>query len=256
MSYESHFAGKVALVTGAGSGMGRATSIAFAAAGARVVVADVDEGGGSSTVQAISACSGEAVFVHADVSDASNVQSLVQACVDQFGRLDCAANNAGIAVGTAKLADSEDEDFDRMIRVNLRGIYLCLKHEIRQMQRQGEGTIVNIASVNSFRPQIGQSAYTASKHGVIGLTKSAAIEYAESGIRINAVAPGAINTPMLQKALAEFDMDPAAAAARMSPFARFGEPDEIANAVLWLSSPMSAFTTGHVLAVDGGYLAS
>src|SRR5260370_4299181 len=201
MSYESHFAGKVALVTGAGSGMGGATSIAFAAAGARVVVADVDEGGGDGTVQAISARSGEAVFVHADVSDASDVQALVQACVDLFGRLDCAANNAGIAVGTAKLADSEDGDFDRMIRVNLRGIYLCLKHEIRQMQRQGGGTIVNIASVNSFRPQIGQSAYTASKHGVGGLTKCAAIEYAESGIRSNALPPGAINTPRLRRCL-------------------------------------------------------
>jgi NAD(P)-dependent dehydrogenase (short-subunit alcohol dehydrogenase family) len=255
MRYEDDFAGRTALVTGAGSGMGQATSIAFAAAGARVVVADVDEAAGGATVQMINSAGGDAVFVRADVSDAEDVKALVSAAVERFGGLDFAVNNAGIEVGTAKLADADVADFDRMVAVNLRGVFLCLKHEIRQMLRHGGGAIVNIASVNSFRPQIGQAPYTATKHGVAGLTKNAAVEYAGDGIRVNAIAPGAIDTPMLPNALARFDIDPAEAAARMSPFNRFGHPQEIANAVLWLCSSMATYTTGHILGVDGGYLA-
>jgi NAD(P)-dependent dehydrogenase (short-subunit alcohol dehydrogenase family) len=249
------FSGKVALVTGAAGGMGHATALAFAAAGAQVVAADIALDGGEQTVADIRAAGGEAVFVRTDVSRADDVQAAVGHAVSSFGGLDCAANMAAIETETTLLADCEEATFDRLVAVNLKSIFLCLKYEIRAMLQRGAGSIVNIASTNSFRPLPKQAAYTATKHGIIGLTKTAAIEYAGSGIKVNAVAPGAIDTPMLRGALAARGSKEADVIARLSLVNRFGDPAEIANAVLWLCSDQSSYTVGHVLAVDGGYLA-
>jgi NAD(P)-dependent dehydrogenase (short-subunit alcohol dehydrogenase family) len=253
---ELDFAGKVALVTGAAGGMGRATAMAFAAAGARVTVADLAEEGGNETVQLIEAAGGEARFLATDVADARSVEDLVRGTVEAFGGLDCAVNGAAIELERERLADIEVEMFDKIIAVNLRSIFLCLKYELRQMLQQGRGgAIVNIASTNSFRPQPHQSAYTASKHGVLGMTRNAAIDYAPDGIRINAICPGAIDTPMLRAAIERRGRDPQDVADRLSVLGRFGDPSEIAKAALWLCSDASSFTVGHALAVDGGYLA-
>jgi NAD(P)-dependent dehydrogenase (short-subunit alcohol dehydrogenase family) len=249
------FTGKVALVTGAAGGMGRATALAFASAGARVVAADIAVDGGEQTVAEIRDAGGEAAFVHTDVSRAADVQAAVELAVSSFGGLDCAANMAAIETETTLLADCEEATFDKLVAVNLKSIFLCLKHEIRAMLQRGGGAIVNIASTNSFRPLPKQAAYTATKHGIIGLTKTAAIEYAGSGIRVNAVAPGAIDTPMLRTAMAARGSKEADVITRLSLVNRFGDPAEIANAVLWLCSEESTYTIGHVLAVDGGYLA-
>ena len=248
------FEGKTALVTGGASGMGRAISSAYAAAGARVVVADVSVDGGEQTAQAIKDAGGEALFVRTDVSASADVQAAVAAAVSTFGGLDCAANAAAIEGESGPLADVDEETFDRIIAVNLRSIFLSMKYEIRAMLEQGSGAIVNIASTNSYRPQPRQAAYTASKYGVAGITKAAAIDYAPLGIRINAVAPGAIDTPMLRNAIASRGSDVDDVTRRLSLVGRFGTVDEIAQAVLWLCSDQSTFTVGHVLAVDGGYL--
>jgi glucose 1-dehydrogenase len=249
------FDGKVALVTGGASGMGRAISSAFAAAGARVVVADIAVEGGALTAQAIKQAGGEALFVRTDVSQSGDVQAAVDAAVSSFGGLDCAVNAAAVEGEGGPLADVDDETFDRMIAINLRSIFLSMKYEIRAMLARGGGAIVNIASTNSFRPQPHQAAYTASKFGVAGITKAAAVDYAPHGIRINAVAPGAIDTPMLRNAIAARGRDASDVANRLSLLGRFGTVDEIAEAVLWLCSDRSTFTVGHILAVDGGYLA-
>lgn len=248
------FAGKVALVTGAAGGMGRATAQAFAAAGAKVVAADIAADEGEQTAKLIRGNGGEAVFVRTDVSDAADVEAAVATAVNEYGGLDCAANMAAIETETTFLADCEEATFDRLVAVNLRSIFLCLKYEIRAMLQRGGGSIVNIASTNSFRPLPKQAVYTATKHGVIGLTKTAAIEYAGKGIRVNAVAPGAIDTPMLRGAIAARGSDEAEVISRLSLIGRFGDPTEIANAVLWLCSDRSTYTVGHTLAVDGGYL--
>jgi glucose 1-dehydrogenase len=249
------FAGKVALVTGAAGGMGRATAQAFAAVGAKVVAADIAADEGEQTAKLIRGNGGEAVFVRTDVSDAADVEAAVATAVNEYGGLDCAANMAAIETETTFLADCEEATFDRLVAVNLRSIFLCLKYEIRAMLQRGGGSIVNIASTNSFRPLPKQAVYTATKHGVIGLTKTAAIEYAGKGIRVNAVAPGAIDTPMLRGAIAARGSDEAEVISRLSLVGRFGDPTEIANAVLWLCSDGSTYTVGHTLAVDGGYLA-
>ena len=248
------FAGKVALVTGAAGGMGRATAQAFAAAGAKVVAADIAADEGEQTAKLIRGNGGEAVFVRTDVSDAADVEAAVATAVNEYGGLDCAANMAAIETETTFLADCEEATFDRLVAVNLRSIFLCLKYEIRAMLQRGGGSIVNIASTNSFRPLPKQAVYTATKHGVIGLTKTAAIEYAGKGIRVYAVAPGAIDTPMLRGAIAARGSDEAEVISRLSLIGRFGDPTEIANAVLWLCSDRSTYTIGHTLAVDGGYL--
>jgi glucose 1-dehydrogenase len=252
--YSGWFDGKVALVTGGGSGMGRAISLAFAGAGAQVVVADIAVEGGEQTAQSIKQASGDALFVRTDVAVAADVRAAVDAAVSTFGGLDCAANAAAIEGEGGSLADVDDERFDRIIAVNLRSIFLSMKHEIRAMQARGGGAIVNIASTNSFRPQPHQAAYTASKFGVAGITKAAALDYAPEGIRINAVAPGAIDTPMLRGAIEARGRDASDVANRLSLLGRFGTVEEIAEAVLWLCSDRSTFTVGHVLAVDGGYL--
>ena len=252
----TRFAGRVALVTGAASGMGRAIAAAFAAEGAAVVVADVAVEGGEQIAAEIADKGGRAVFCRTDVSDGAHVRAAVDTAVREFGGLDHGVNAAAIENETQPLADCEEETYDRMLAVNLRSVFLCMKYEIQAMRAQGRGgTVVNIASTNSFRPQPHQAAYTASKHGVLGLTRAGAVDHASDGIRINAVCPGAIETPMLMGAIAARGRDPQEVAGRLSLFGRFGSPDEIARAVLWLSSEDSSFTTGHALAVDGGYLA-
>jgi NAD(P)-dependent dehydrogenase (short-subunit alcohol dehydrogenase family) len=249
------FAGKVALVTGAAGGMGRATALAFAAAGAKVVFADIADEGAKQTVELIRNAGGEAVFAHTDVSKAADVEAAVALAVDTYGGLDHAANAAAIETEQGPLADTEEAEFDRLVAVNLKSIFLSMKYELLAMIERGGGAIVNIASTNAFRPQPNQAAYTATKHGVAGMTKAAAIDYAKHGIRINAVAPGAIDTPMLRHAMEVRGRSEADVVGRLSLVGRFGQPEEIANAVLWLCSDRAGFTVGHVLAVDGGYLA-
>ena len=252
----ARFDGQVAIVTGASGGMGRAVALAFAAAGASVVAADLTEDAGRETVEQIGQAGGRAVFVPTDVSDAAAVEALVARATGDFGRLDCAVNAAAIEGERGPLHELDDEVFDRIIAVNLRSIFLCMKHEILAMLAAGRGgAIVNIASTNSFRPQPHQSAYTASKHGVLGMTRNAAVDYGAEGIRINAICPGAIDTPMLRAAMERRGRQPEEVANRLSLLGRFGQPDEIAQACLWLCSEESSFTTGHALAVDGGYLA-
>ncbi|MEY4372046.1 MAG: hypothetical protein RL219_815 [Actinomycetota bacterium] len=250
------FGGRGVIVTGGSGGMGRATAVAFARAGAGVLVADVDEAGGQETVRLAQAAGGRAEFLHTDVSDPAQVEAMVERTVAQFGRLDHAVNMAAIENEETALVDCEVERFDRIISVNLRSIFLCMKYEIGAMLRDSRGgTIVNIGSTNSFRPQLHQPAYTASKFGVLGITKQAAVEYAPFGIRINAIAPGPIDTPMLRNSMARRGRNVEDVRTRLSLLGRFGEPSEIANAAMWLSSEESTFTVGDTIAVDGGYLA-
>jgi NAD(P)-dependent dehydrogenase (short-subunit alcohol dehydrogenase family) len=248
------FGVKVALVTGAASGIGRASALAFARAGARVVVADVDEAGGRETVRLIADGGGEATFVRTNVTQSDEVAALVAAAVDAYGRLDCAHNNAGIGGEVADLADYPEADWHRVLAVNLTGIWFCLKHELRRMAAQGSGAIVNTASVAGLKGAAGASAYVASKHGVVGLTRTAAAEYAKAGIRVNAVCPGWIRTPMVE---GDFAAHPEleAYAANRAPMRRLGTPEEVAEAVLWLCSEAASFVTGAVLVADGGLLA-
>jgi NAD(P)-dependent dehydrogenase (short-subunit alcohol dehydrogenase family) len=250
------FSDRVVLVTGATGGMGQAISRAMVDAGARLVVADLDPDAGAALVDDL--CAGDAImFTPTDVADASAVEQLIATTTKRFGRLDCAVNAAAIEFETVPLADCADDDFDRMMRVNTTGLFTCMKHELRAILDHGDGgSIVNIASSSSFRPQHDQPAYTASKHAVLGLTRSAALDYARHGIRINAICPGAIDTPMLHAAMERRGRSAADVADRLSPLGRFGRPDEIAAAALWLCSDASSFTTGHALAVDGGMLGS
>ena len=247
---------KTALVTGGGSGIGRAASLAYAKDGARVVVADVNVEGGEETVQMIKETGGEAILVHADVSNPEDTQAMVDRAVGAFGSLDCAFNNAGIGGGRDRLltADYLEEDWDRVISINLKGVWLCMKAEIPQMLKQGGGAIVNTASIAGLVGLSGTVAYVAAKHGVTGLTKAAAMEYAKSGIRVNAVCPGYIETPMVQGIFDRVEGYRERVAAR-HPMDRLGEPEEIAQAVVWLSSDAASFVTGHNMPVDGGYMA-
>jgi NAD(P)-dependent dehydrogenase (short-subunit alcohol dehydrogenase family) len=248
--------GKTALVTGGGSGIGRAASLAYAKEGARVVVADVNVEGGEETVLMIKEAGGEAILVHADVSKPEDTQAMVDQAVEAFGSLDCAFNNAGIGGGRDRLltADYLEEDWDRVISINLKGVWLCMKAEIPQMLKQGGGAIVNTASIAGLVGLTGTIAYVAAKHGVTGLTKAAAMEYAKSGIRVNAVCPGYIQTPLVQGIFDRIEGYRERVAAR-HPMDRLGEPEEIAQAVVWLSSDAASFVTGHNMPVDGGYMA-
>ena len=236
--------------------MGRAIAESFAAAGASVVAADIDKAGGDETTAAIGAAGGIATFVHTDVADSRSVAAMVRHAVDTYGTLDAAVNAAAIEGENGPLADLDDDVFDRIQRVNVYGIYNCMKHEIRAMLPNGRGAIVNFASTNAFRPQPRQTAYTTSKHAVLGMTKAAAIDYAGKGIRINAIAPGSIDTPMLRNARARRkNGDEADTIARLSLIGRFGTVQEIANAAMFLCSDEASFVIGHTLAVDAGYLA-
>lgn len=248
------FTGKVAVITGAAAGMGRSAALALAAQGARVVLADVADAAGAEAVARITASGGEARFIHTDVAQETDVAAMVDAAVDAYGGLDIAVNAAGIEVEKDFLIDADVETFDRVIAVNLRSVFLCMKFEIRAMLQRGGGAIVNFASTNAFKPQVTQSAYNASKFGVVGLTKTAALEYTRKGIRVNAVAPGAIDTAMLRSSIEHRGADPDALLKKYSLFGRFGKADEVAHAVIWLCSDESSFTSGHVLAVDGGLL--
>ena len=250
--------GKIALVTGGGSGIGSATSLTFAREGAKVVVADVNADGGEGTVTQIKVAGGDAFFVHADVSRASDVEAMVKTAVQMFGRLDCAFNNAGIAGGGAdgpRLTHEYAEDtWDRVVSINLKGVWLCMKYEIAQMLEQGGGAVVNTASVAGLVGLRNATAYVAAKHGVVGLTRTAALEYAQQGIRVNAVCPGYIDTPMTEALRS--DPERLASVIEREPIGRVGTPQEIAESVVWLCSDASSFVTGHAMAVDGGYVAT
>lgn len=237
--------GKVAIVTGGSSGIGRASAIALAEAGARVAVADIDCVGGDETVGLISRGEGEAIFVETDVSNARQVESLVEQTTKAFGRLDCAHNNAGIIVGGGPTAKATEEEFDRTVAVNLKGVWLCMKHEIPAMLEGGGGAIVNTSSGAGLVGEPGLAIYSATKHGIIGLTRSSAIEYGTSNIRVNAICPGITRTAMVRN-VAEDRIR-----ARV-PMGRLGDPEEIADAVVWLCSDSASFVTGHALSVDGG----
>ena len=246
--------GKTALVTGGTSGIGRDTAILFAKAGAKVVVAGRRETEGNESVELVRAAGGEALFVKTDVSKASEVENLVKKAVEKFGRLDVAFNNAGIEGKTAAIISQSEDDWDRVISINLKGVWLCLKYEIRQMLKQGGGgAIVNTASVLGLSGLVGAATYSASKHGVIGLTKVAALENARNRIRVNAVCPAVIETEMGERAFGAPEIKKYAIG--LHPLGRLGKPTEVAEAVLWMCSERASFMTGQSLILDGGYLA-
>jgi len=250
------FEGKVALVTGAGSGIGKACAVAFAREGAKVVVSDVVSTGGEETVRMIREIGGEAHFVRCDVSRSPEVEALVDAAVRAFGRLDCACNNAGIGGAQTPTAEYPEEIWSRVLSVNLTGVWLCMKYEIPQMLSGGRGgAIVNMSSILGTVGFENSSAYVAAKHGIIGLSRTAALEYAAQGIRVNAVCPGFIRTPILEQAGMGEGTDRFAAVSALHPLGRMGTPEEVAESVLWLCSDGASFVTGHALLVDGGYIA-
>lgn len=246
------FAGKTALVTGAGQGMGLAAAKAFAQAGAAVMLADVNEAAAVKAADDLSKAGHKAMGMRCNVADEAQVKEMVEKTVADFGSLDAAYNNAGIQSLVTDTADLTSEEWDRVFSVNLRGVFLCMKYELMQMRKQGSGAIVNCSSIGGLIGLPGRSAYHAAKHGVLGLTKSAALEYAPRGIRINAVCPGTIRTPMVEDMFASGDLSEEEVKG-LAPINRLGEAAEIADAVLWLCSPMSTYVVGQSVAVDGGY---
>jgi len=249
------FEGRVALVTGAGSGIGRATALAFAREGARVVACDVNADGAGETVREIKDAGGEALSLSADVTDSAQVREVVARTLDAYGRLDYAHNNAGISGSTAGVAAAQvpEEAFDRVIAVNLKGVWLGMKYEVPAMLAIGGGAIVNTASIMGVVATATNPAYAASKHGVIGLTQSFALAYASRGLRVNAICPGYIDTPMFDRFRADADLTQQIIGRH--PIGRLGTPEEVAQAVVWLCSEASSFVTGHALIADGGYTA-
>jgi len=246
--------GKVALVTGGTSGIGRETAVLFAKSGAKVVVAGRRETEGHETIELIRAGGGDGLFVKTDVSQASEVEALVQILVEKFHRLDVAFNNAGIEGTWLPILQQSEVDFDRTVNINLKGTWLCLKYEIKQMTKQGSGgAIVNMASISGLVGTAGAAAYSASKHGVVGLTKSAALETARSRIRVNAVCPGAIETSMAERLFSAQKVHKYVLSCH--PIGRFGRPSEVAEAVVWMCSDHASFMTGQSLVLDGGFLA-
>jgi NAD(P)-dependent dehydrogenase (short-subunit alcohol dehydrogenase family) len=248
--------GKVALVTGGASGIGRATALTFAREGAKLVIADRHEEGGQQTVHMITENGGEAIFVQVDVTQTTAVEAMISQAVKTYGRLDCAHNNAGIGSRPRVLLhEVTEESWDQVIDINLKGVWLCMKYELIQMLAQGGGAIVNTASIMGLVGSWSRSgAYNASKHGVVGLTKTAALEYATSGIRVNCVCPGYIRTPLIEETLRSRPEMEAQIVTR-HPVGRMGRPEEIAEAVVWLCSEAASFVTGHTMTVDGGYVA-
>jgi NAD(P)-dependent dehydrogenase (short-subunit alcohol dehydrogenase family) len=247
---------KVALVTGGASGIGRATALTFAREGAKLVIADMNEDGGQQTVHMITEKGGAATFVQVDVTRAAEVEAMIHQAVETYGRLDCAHNNAGVSSRPrVVLHELPEESWDRVIDINLKGVWLCMKYEIIQMLEQGGGAIVNTASIMGLVGSWSRSgAYNASKHGVVGLTKTAALEYAKSGIRVNAVCPGYIRTPLIDQTLSSNPEMEGEIVSR-HPVGRMGQPEEIAEAVVWMCSAAASFVTGHAMTVDGGYVA-
>jgi len=249
MSDRLRFSGKVAFITGAASGIGRATAVAFAAEGARVAVLDRTEEALRDTAAAIRRAGGEVLVIAGDVSQPEQVAAAVGRVVEAYGRLDIAFNNAGVENRAAPVAEIALEEWDRILDINLRGTFVCMKHELAQMVRQGGGVIVNTSSGAGVRGVAGGAAYAASKHAIIGLTKSAALDYARQNIRVNAVLPGNIETPMMDR----FTGGDIQKAIDLEPVGRLGTPEEIADAVLWMSADLGAFVTGAAISVDGGW---
>jgi NAD(P)-dependent dehydrogenase (short-subunit alcohol dehydrogenase family) len=249
--------GKVALVTGGGSGIGRETALAFGRAGSKVVVADRNAGAGEQTTRLIADTGGDATFVACDVSKSGEVEAMINRCVAVYGRLDCAHNNAGVSgsggATRGPTADYSEESWDALMSVNLKGVWLCMKYELQQMLSQGGGAIVTPASIAGLVGIAGNIGYVASKHGVVGLTRAAALEYASRNVRVNAVCPGYIDTPLIE-ALTN-DAATRAVIESRHPQGRLGTPSEVADAVLWLCSDAASFVNGHTLTVDGGYVA-
>lgn len=248
------FKSKVILVTGGASGIGKATALAFASAGARVVVADIDAREGEATVARIRERKGEALFVRTDVSQSEQVTALVGSTIAAFGRIDCAFNNAGTEGVMASTIECTEENWDRILAVNLKSVWLCMKNELPHMLRQGSGSIVNCASIAGLVGFAAAPAYTASKHGVVGLTRAAALENAKLGVRVNAVCPGLIRTAMIERATGG-KPEVEAQFLASQPIGRMGTPEEVASAVLWLCSEGASLMTGQAIAVDGGWVA-
>lgn len=248
------FENKVALVTGAGSGIGRASAMAFARKGAKVVVSDIVVAGGEETVRMIKKSGGEAIFVKTDVSKSAEVKAMVDTAIETYGRLDFAHNNAGVESSLRSTVDCTEEDWDRIIDINLKGVWLCMKYELPHMLKQGSGSIVNTASRLGLVALVNRPEYTASKHGVVGLTRVAALECARTGVRVNCVCPGTIHTAIIDRVLAARPGSEAEIAAR-NPMGRIGTPEEIAGAVVWLCSDEASFVTGHPMVIDGGGIA-
>ena len=248
------FTGKTALITGAAGGIGKATALAFAKAGANVVLADIAQAPGQSLAEEILQSGGSALFVQTDIANSEHVAHLTSAAVASFGRIDYAFNNAGIEEEHGRLAQSDEQLFDRMMAINVKGVWLCMKHQLSVMHAQRSGVIVNTASVAGLCGAPKHAIYAATKHAVVGLTKSAAAEYGHYGIRVNSVCPAVIRTPMFERVI-EAKLADADAINRMHPIGRIGEVGEVAAAVLWLCSDAASFVTGHQLAVDGGFTA-
>ncbi len=245
------FAGKVAFVTGAANGIGRAAALAFAREGASVVVADISEQGNQETARMIEQAGGRALAVKCDVSRGHDVKAALEKTVETFGRLDFAFNNAGVEQPITPAADLTEEEWDRIVNINLRGVFLCLKYEIPLMLRQGGGAIVNTSSGAGVKGIAGQTAYCAAKFGIVGLTKAAALDYAKSNIRVNAVCPGIIETPMMDR-FSGGTPEGRERVIAQEPVGRMGKPEEIAAAVVWLCSDAAAFVVGHAMIIDGG----
>lgn len=252
MNYD--FTGKVALVTGAASGMGLATAEAFAQAGAMVALADINEDAVIKEAERLSSMGVKTLAIQSDVSDDKSVEEMVRKTVMTFGQLDAVFNNAGVQSTATETAELDVEEFDRVVDINLRGLWSCMKYELQQMRKQGSGAIVNCSSLGGLVGVAGRGAYHAAKHGVLGLTKSAALEYAEQGIRINAVCPGIIDTPMVA-GMKQMETEAMEQLMSQVPARRLGRAEEIADPVLWLCGPGSTYVMGHALTVDGGYTA-